>query len=150
MMKGRRKIRYIVIHHSATADGQQTLSWPAIRAYHKAKGWRDVGYHLGFEWYGGRIEGLLGRPWALAGAHARGRNADSLGVCVVGNFEAGPPGRVVWDVLVERVAELADFLRVPTKRIMGHREVSKNRICPGKFFEMDAFRSAVARKRKTK
>ena len=75
-----RKIDTGVIHCAATPNGQPVLV-EALRAEHKAKGWRDIGYHFVIE-----ITGVvrLGRPIEEVGAHVEGYNQTSIGVCMIG------------------------------------------------------------------
>lgn len=141
-----RQIKYIVIHHSLTKD-TRTLSWRAIRAYHKAvRGWTDIGYHVGIEFVDHYMEVLIGRPWHRAGAHAPGRNRDSLGVCLVGDFNKRPPNAQEWTVAVDTVIWICKIFAIPATRVLGHREATKNRTCPGAMFDMDKFRKAVKRR----
>lgn len=133
----------IVIHHSATKDGR-LLSWTAIKRYHvEERGWADIGYHVGIELYEGEYVALLGRPWTQVGAHARGRNHDSLGVCLVGNFDLDRPPDGQWLAAVQCVVWLSRLFGIPVDRVRGHREVSEDRTCPGRFFDMDAFRRDI-------
>lgn len=137
------RINYIVVHHSLTPDGVQP-SVEAIRRYHvQHNGWDDIGYHALVEQAGTTVEVLLGRPWTCQGAHAPGHNADSLGVCIVGDFDAGPIDPAHWQAAVKFVAWLARFFKVPTANVLGHREATPNRTCPGAHFDMALFRAAV-------
>ena len=80
-----RKIDDIIIHCTATAEGRD-VSVADIRRWHKARGFVDVGYH-----YVVYLDGSVheGRPLAQVGAHCRGHNAHSVGVCYVGGLAAG-------------------------------------------------------------
>lgn len=77
-----RKIDDIIIHCTATAEGRD-VSVADIRRWHKARGFVDVGYH-----YVVYLDGSVheGRPLAQVGAHCRGHNAHSVGVCYVGDW----------------------------------------------------------------
>lgn len=78
MNEFRRHIDTLVIHCSDTDTGDAD----SIRRYHiDHNKWLDIGYH-----YVITREGVIqpGRPEKFAGAHARGHNANSLGVCLVG------------------------------------------------------------------
>lgn len=61
------------------------MSVADIRRWHKARGFVDVGYH-----YVVYLDGSVheGRPLAQVGAHCRGHNAHSVGVCYVGGLAA--------------------------------------------------------------
>lgn len=79
-----RHIRRIVIHCSATMP-HQDIGVEQIDDWHKQRGWDGIGYH-----YVIRLDGVVevGRPVAQVGAHARGYNSDSIGVCYVGGLNA--------------------------------------------------------------
>ena len=84
-MKKRKQTHRIIYHHSlsdlSTVDN--------IRRYHMDHhGWSDIGYHFVVE-LDGQIE--HGRAVTLVGAHAFGRNRDSIGVCIVGNLHDHEP-----------------------------------------------------------
>lgn len=74
-----RHLNRIVVHHSASP---LSTTRDEIDTWHRAKGWDGVGYHFVIEG-DGTIR--VGRPLDTPGAHARGHNADSVGICVVGN-----------------------------------------------------------------
>ena len=74
------KIAYLVVHCSDTAD-DDALTGRDIHQMHLGFGWDGVGYH--------RIicrDGVIeyGRPDYWVGAHVRGFNDVSLGVCLIG------------------------------------------------------------------
>jgi hypothetical protein len=138
--------KYILLHHSLTKDGQ-TVSWDAIRQYHKTApeyGFDDIGYHWGVELVGNHYEVLAGRMMNENGAHCPGRNNDSLGICVIGNFDLAPVPPAQWSLTVHLVSSLCDVLRIPFDNIKGHRDYS-SKTCPGKYFDMEAFRRDVMR-----
>ena len=76
-----RKIDKIIIHCSATPK-HKDFSAETIRDWHvKGNGWDDIGYH-----YVVRLDGSLeyGRPVQVPGAHCRGENKSSIGICDIG------------------------------------------------------------------
>lgn len=70
----------ITIHCSDTPNGAP-VSVEAIREYHMAKGWHDIGYHYVLQPTG---ELQQGRPLDEQGAHVAGANEGNLGICLVG------------------------------------------------------------------
>lgn len=139
------KCSYIVIHHSAT---DPDTSIDDIRTAHLARGFVDIGYH-----YLIRRDGTVvpGRPEHQEGAHARGLNRHSLGVCCLGNFEETEPDPRQIQSLIELVRELAQRHAVPPHRIIGHRDVMKIAssatvtVCPGTHLakHLDALRASA-------
>lgn len=77
-----RKIDEIIIHCSATPEGRDH-SVADITAWHRARGFRTIGYHYLMH-IDGRVE--RGRPESEIGAHCLGHNARSIGVCYVGGL----------------------------------------------------------------
>ena len=125
----KRKIDKIIIHCSATREGQD-ISVETIRDWHLKRGWSDIGYHYIID-----INGKLhaGRPLEKTGAHCKGHNTGSIGVCYIGGVESD--GKTPKDTRTkEQKAALDDLLFVLTDvfanvSIHGHNEFS-SKACP--------------------
>lgn len=78
-----RSINTIIVHCSATKPSMD-IGVEKIRQWHKAKGWSDIGYHRVIR-RDGTIE--IGRPIQKVGAHAKGFNKNSVGVCLIGGID---------------------------------------------------------------
>ena len=77
-----RKINEIILHCADTKI-TQNFSIADVRKWHVGeRGWSDVGYHYYIR-LNGNIE--VGRPIEMSGAHTKGKNANSIGIC----FEGG-------------------------------------------------------------
>jgi len=139
----------IVVHHSLTADGP-TVSWNAIRDYHvNVNGWKDIAYHYGIEQIGDRFDILKGRMDNEVGAHCIGFNENSLGICLVGNFDAAPPPAAQVDLLRKLCRSLMEIYGIKADGVLGHREtytlrgVPVEKTCPGSSFSMIDFRNSL-------
>ena len=77
-----RKINEIIVHCSATREGQE-ISVDTIRQWHIRRGWSDIGYHFVIYLDGSVHEG---RPLERIGAHTIGHNRNSIGVCYTGGM----------------------------------------------------------------
>jgi len=102
-----------------------------IRRWHvEERGWRDIGYH-----YVIRRDGTIeqGRDDAVPGAHVRGHNAHSLGICLVGGMDKDGAAAVNYpeaqwaslDVLVRGLAA-----QYPAAVVCGHNDLTKSKTCP--------------------
>lgn len=124
----------LVIHHSASRDG----SAAPFRVLHRGVfGWKDVGYHfiIGNGSMTGDGEVEEGRPEWAVGAHARGFNEVSIGVCLVGNFEDATPGAGQMDSLRSLLNLLMIRHSIHEDAVLLHREVKGCRtVCPGGCF----------------
>jgi len=123
-----RKIKYIIIHCSAVKP-TQTSSAAQIDAWHKARGYRCIGYH-----YVIRRDGTIerGRPDAAIGAHCNGYNAESIGVCYEGGLNLlGKPADTRTEAQKSSMLELLRELKrkYPEAVIRGHNDFS-NKACP--------------------
>ena len=86
-----RQINKIIVHCSATREGQD-VSVDTIRKWHvEGRGWSDIGYHFYID-INGKIH--KGRDIARMGAHCKGQNRNSIGVCYCGGVEAD--GKHLW------------------------------------------------------
>ena len=123
---------YIVIHHSYT---DPMASFDDIRKVHLERGMDDIAYHFLITFDG---EILKGRPVDVIGAHAKGLNQKSLGVCCIGDFMTSKPPSVVISSLITLVKELTNQFHIPAERVIGHRDVitispdtATPTVCPG-------------------
>ena len=125
------EINSLVIHHSATETGCARV----FRALHRAvNGWVDIGYHfvVGNGTLSGDGEVESGRPIWAVGAHAREHNNNSIGICLVGNFNLSYPTAKQRDSLSELLKELLSRNGLARSDIILHRDVPGcNTECPG-------------------
>jgi len=126
----KRKIHNIVIHCSATPEGRWVDSRD-IRAWHVGQGWKDIGYH-----YVILLDGTIekGRPDVVQGAHVKGHNGSSIGVCYVGGVGSDfKPKDTRTNEQMEAMEDLIyDLLeKYPKAKIMGHNEFpGVKKACP--------------------
>lgn len=92
-----RAINLIVIHCAATFPGQD-IGAAEIERWHRDRGYDGIGYH-GVIRRDGRLES--GRPMDKAGAHTKGHNARSIGICMVGGLQDGKGGDANGDGVIE-------------------------------------------------
>ena len=114
------KIEYIIVHCSDTDDNDTALD---IHKLHLNFGWNGIGYHKIIS-RNGKIE--QGRPEYWMGAHVKGLNDKSLGVCLIGksNFT---------NKQFESLKKILLFWKkkYPNTKVIGHRDTElTNKTCP--------------------
>ena len=124
------------------------MSWGAIRHYHtQVKKWAGIGYHVGVELVmsGGETyyEILMGRMWNRTGAHARGHNHDSLGICFIGNYNLIPPKKAMLETGAKVIALWLKLFDLSIDDIYSHHNLNINKSCPGKMFDMEHLKLLV-------
>lgn len=115
-------VKFLVLHCSATRCNQD-YSVEDLRRDHKARGFRDIGYHFYV-----RRDGSMTQHRRLleVGAHARPYNRCSIGVCYEGGLdENGKPCNTMTKEQSTRLADLFRNLRIafPKAKIVGHRDL---------------------------
>ena len=123
-----RKITEIIIHCSATQEGKD-FTVEDIDRWHKAKGWKSIGYH-----YVIHRDGSIhkGRPEEQVGAHCLNHNKHSIGVCYIGGLSQDgqpkdtrtPEQRAAMRALLVKLKQ-----SYPRALIMGHN-VFASKACP--------------------
>lgn len=119
-------IKYFVIHCSATRSNMTYTSLQLDRD-HRARGFRSAGYHFYIR-RNGDTEAL--RPTHEPGAHARGYNDCSIGICYEGGLDAmARPADTRTPAQKDALRRLLQELRVkfPRARVIGHRDLSFDR-----------------------
>lgn len=124
----------IIIHHSATKDGQAVLDYNSFKNYHiKTMGWKDIGYHWVIEEFNGKIIATKGRDEWHHGVHCPKHNYASIGICFAGNFEKTIPSEEMYAKGRALIAEIRE--RWGDLPLEPHKKYS-NTLCPGKNFKI--------------
>lgn len=123
-----RRIDEIIVHCTATPQGM-AVSVSDIDRWHRQRGFAGIGYH--FVVY---LDGTVhtGRPIDRAGAHCKGHNAHSIGVCFVGGLDVqGCPmdTRTPEQKIALHRLMVALKTQYPNAKIYGHRHFA-NKACP--------------------
>jgi len=121
-----RKINYLVVHCSASKTGQK-VTVAEIEKWHKARGFKKIGYHYVI-YEDGSIH--IGRTLEESGAHVSGYNANSIGICYVGGLNiSGKPADTRTDAQKETLLRLLKELKAkfPNATICGHRDFSEDK-----------------------
>lgn len=142
----KREINAIVIHGAWTKTGVD-VGAKEIREWHLDRGFSDIGYHYVIRRDGTQEEG---RPVEKPGAHVKGHNKDTIGICLVGGRDDEGPHtsgldefakqEVLWEFNYTRAQINSLFALVDSLRdlygqrvkVLGHRDfpgVTKR--CPG-------------------
>ncbi len=124
-----RKINEIIVHCSATPEGHD-VTVADIDRWHKARGWRCVGYHY-IIYRDGSVH--TGRPVEQIGAHCTGHNSSSIGICYIGGLAADnkTPKDTRTPAQIKALRDLVEELRAkyPGATVHGHREFAP-KACP--------------------
>lgn len=129
----------IIIHCADTPDNRE-VDIEAVRSWHtlpppKGRGWSDVGYH-----YFIKKDGIIqiGRLETEIGAHVRGVNTNSLGICLAGRSSFN---REQYHSLERLYKDL--YLRhdIKPRDVYGHYEFTKDKTCPN--INMDILRTKL-------
>lgn len=138
-----RRVTALVVHHSATESGGAA----AFRVLHRiARGWRDVGYHFVIGNGSHTPDGFTekGRPEGCRGAHAKGANEFSLGICLVGNFMTDRPTQAQMRSLGRLLRELITSYGLGKSSVLLHRQVKGSSTeCPGKNLTLSMVHEAI-------
>lgn len=120
----------IVVHCSDTYTSMD-IGAEEIRGWHKALGWDDIGYHIVIRRDGSYEEG---RELTAIGAHARGYNHMSIGICLIGG--KGTLGKPEANFTLEQYTALKSIVvwlkaTHPIATVVGHRDLPNvTKTCP--------------------
>ncbi|MEM1360399.1 MAG: N-acetylmuramoyl-L-alanine amidase [Pseudomonadota bacterium] len=123
-----RHIDKIIWHCAATKEGQDVKTG-TIRQWHFDRGWSDIGYHFVIELDGSRH---AGRPLSRIGAHVKGLNKPSIGICYVGGVDKnGNPKDTRTAAQKKELYALTEELlaRFPGTTVHGHNQFAA-KACP--------------------
>jgi len=114
-----------IIIHCADSKPSMDVGVVEIRKWHIARGWSDIGYHYVIR-KDGTVE--VGRPLEIVGAHCKGHNKHSVGICWVGGYDGLDDRTEAQKIALEvLILEMQDIFKDIT--VHGHNEYS-NKTCP--------------------
>jgi len=142
---GNREIHNIIIHCSDSEWGTRD----AIDEWHKQRGWDGIGYHFcitngvvaSCHKYRKEDDGVIqeGRDISIQGAHVKGHNAHSIGICLIGKEKF--TGRQLYDALPMLLQLLMTAYKLTPGDVYGHNEYNPNKTCPN--FNVDDLRKLL-------
>ena len=124
-----RSVSLLIIHCSATLPGQR-VSVQDIDRWHRQRGFDCIGYHFYIT-----VDGTIwtGRPLSQVGAHCKGYNAHSIGICYEGGLdEEGRPCDTRTLLQKAALVALINKLReiYPNADVVGHNDLNLHKACP--------------------
>lgn len=168
-------LKQVHVHHTASSNDYSRADVPAIirsmyRYHTRSLGWSDIGYNFLVDRFGRIWVGRKGSARHLVrGAHTLGFNHASMGIAVIGNFEAHRPTDRALSAIVRLAAWRLDWYdrdprgtitvrshgsdrfaagrHVTLPVIDGHRDTNET-ACPGKYLyaELPGIRLRTARR----
>ena len=133
-MAHKRDIDFIVIHCSAS--GPKTTVKDIRRWHVKGRGWKDIGYHIVIENDGavrwGRDIDKDGDVFEEIGAHVKGYNLNSIGICMVGGIDGNGTNHKFSKDQYEALKVVLEgiFLTYGKLAVYGHNDFNKRKSCP--------------------
>jgi len=114
-------VNWLVVHHSKSPQGRGDNA-EVIHRWHKGQGWDGIGYHAVI-----LEDGIVerGRPMYWPGAHARGYNHESLGVCLIGINDFTPSQLAALRLTLDQWCAI-----YPTAKVVGHKDLDAGSLCP--------------------
>ena len=121
-MLNKNDVKYLIVHCTNTDDNKY-IDASDIHKMHLSFGWDGIGYHKVIL-KSGKIE--EGRPEFWVGAHVKGLNKKSLGVCLVGTKKFTEKQFIsLKKILLEWKK------KYPLAQILGHRDSTiTDKTCP--------------------
>ncbi len=132
------RVKWLVIHYSATAI-EVDVSVEDIDRMHRARGFTETGYHRYLRKSGVIETGRdLSKPGMFEqGAHSKGENIASIGICYEGGVTRAEPNKGFdsrTDAQTKAMIRVIDdlLIRYPNAKVIGHRDMPGAATqCPG-------------------
>lgn len=131
------KPKKMVLHHIEASRPGSTIPVTDVHNWHLANGWTGIGYHF-YITKDGKV--YRGRPENAVGAHAKGVNAESIGIAVEGKYDV----EHMPEAQKKSVIELGKYLKNKYKmdNILKHKDVNSTD-CPGKNYPFESIKNDI-------
>lgn len=134
--KAQYPVREVILHTSATAAGwwHDKTAWDMraeIDGWHKARGWKGIGYHFVVAPDGSIARG---RHKTEIGTHVKEHNRGTIGICMV-NVKEHDGIKTFSDYFTNQQRKtvkwlIAELVDQGVERVTGHNDYA-NKECPG-------------------
>lgn len=136
-----RTVNKIIIHCTDSPDNRD-FDIANVSEWHKARGFLPslyTGLYCGYHYLikrDGTIQ--VGRYEVEQGAHCKGQNKDSIGICWVGSQSIT---HQQYDALCNLTCSVLTKYGLEPKQVFGHHEFNSGKTCPN--LNMDKFRDDI-------
>lgn len=132
------RVTHLVIHYSATPVERDFTS-ADIDRMHRKRGFREIGYHFFIRKNGAVEHGRdLSQPGRFeVGAHSKGENSSSIGICYEGGVTLAAPNKGYDSRTADQKRAMIEIItemqaRFPGAIVEGHRDMPGAATqCPG-------------------
>lgn len=142
--------KYIIVHHCGGSDANPFLdtsnqSFEVVNEYHRQL-WNfksSLGYYIGYQYYidkSGKV--TQGRSDTEEGAHTIGKNNESIGICVAGNFDLTFPTPKQTEALKSLIGDKMKQYGISINNVVPHRAFAV-KTCYGRHLSDDWARKLV-------
>ena len=131
--------RWIIVHHTGGTANDPLANtshhtFEMVDNYHRQL-WNfrsSLGHYIGYHYFidhNGKV--TQGRADTDEGAHTRGYNRSSIGICLAGNFDSTVPTKQQEDALRLLIQRLAKKYNIAKAAVVPHRKFA-NKTCYGR------------------
>ncbi|WP_288479622.1 N-acetylmuramoyl-L-alanine amidase [uncultured Clostridium sp.] len=131
------KPKKLVMHHIEASRPGSTIPVTDIHNWHLSNGWTGIGYHF-YVTKDGKV--YRGRPENAVGAHAKGVNAESIGIAVEGKYDVENMPEAQKKSVINLGKYLTEKYNINT--IVKHKDVNPTD-CPGKNYPFDYIKNEI-------
>ena len=128
----------IILHHELGSNG-----FLSVNEYHR-KLWNfksSLGWFGGYQYYIDKLGNIHQfRRDDEEGAHTIGRNKDSIGICLEGDFDRYRPTNLQIIALKGLILQKMTYWAILPKNVYGHR-IFANKSCPGNLWPESEIRA---------
>jgi N-acetyl-anhydromuramyl-L-alanine amidase AmpD len=143
--------KFLIVHHTGGTDADPLAdtsnhTFEIVDDYHRQL-WQfksSLGHYIGYHYFINK-KGVVtqGRADTDEGAHTRGYNTTSIGICLAGNFDRTKPTAAQTKALTSLLLQLMNKHGITADNIVPHRKFA-NKTCYGRNLSDDWARSLVA------
>ena len=114
----------LIVWHCSDSDNPNHDNVETITKWHIERGFATIGYHFLIT-KDGRVH--KGRDLDAIGAHVKGHNSRSIGICLTGKTKFSKEQKTALKELTER---LLDSYNLDWDNVKLHNELDVNKTCP--------------------